>query len=258
MCVWEQGREHVRKRDMQWEGRRPPALVIGHMERQRATVASPSRACTVRPSIVRHTKRRTISDGTGRKPIRRDEQERASTAAHNWTHAVEQRGGGQETNIPDDQWEGIAAQRKAERLSDVLRIIRPHPQQMRQMHPSSSSGRGMEACVRIEQENGVRATDRRQHGVKQRRSAAPIEAGQEMGATERKTTKNGIERFKTRRKDTPHRCEIRSTPERGMGRERGKRRRCDLCGLCLLHHNADLASGSCLLPSPKLCTEYRT
>lgn len=101
-------------------------------------------------------------------------------------------------------------------------------------------------------------TDRRKQDMKQRRSTAPIQAGQEMGTTEGKATKNGIERFKTRRKDIPHRCEIRGTPERGMGRKRGKRRSRDLCCLCLLHHNAALASGLCLLPSPKLCTEYRT
>ncbi len=126
------------------------------------------------------------------------------------------------------------------------------------MYPGSGSGRGMEACVRIEQENGMGTTNRRQHDVKQRRSAASIQAGQEMGTTEGKTTKNGIERFKARWEDTPHRCKVRGTPERGMGRKRGKRRRRDLCCLCLLHHNAALASGSCLLPSPQLCTEYRT
>ncbi len=131
MCVWEQGREHVRERDMQREGRRPPALVIGHMEYQRATVASPSRARAMRPSIVRDTKRRTVSNGTGRKPIRRDEQERASTAAHHRAHAVEQRGMGQRVNIPHDQRERITAQGETERLSDVLRIIGPHPQEMR-------------------------------------------------------------------------------------------------------------------------------
>lgn len=116
---------------MQWEGRRPPALMIGHMDYQRATVAPPSSPRAVRPSLVRDTKRRAIGDGTGHKPIRRNEQERTSTAAHHRAHAVEQRGMGQRVNIPNNQRERVAAQGETERLSDVLRIIGPHPQETR-------------------------------------------------------------------------------------------------------------------------------
>lgn len=134
--------------------------VIGDGDRDGLPYAFGAAPLPVLPALVAGNEGGAGDAGRGERHARDDEEERAPAAADIGAQAVEEMGGGQEHRIPNDERTSGVTEGKGEYPPQLVGIMDPDAQEMRQMDTKGRCPRGEEAVARVEQENRMLPSDR--------------------------------------------------------------------------------------------------
>lgn len=146
------------------------------------------------PALVARNEGGAGDAGRGEWHARNDDEERTPAGAHIGAQPVEERGGGQQACVPDDQGAGAVAQGEGKCATQFLRVMDPGTEEVRQMDTERSSARRIETVVRIEEQDGVGPGNSGEESVQERGDTRTFGACDEMRVPKGQAIEERVER----------------------------------------------------------------